>query len=383
MGFARTNPNAMKKRSAILLSIATLVCLLVTAGSWRHRHHIHAERVAAWNKVAREAFREALMVEVEKRGHIEVSAIEQYPESAKTLITPAPDFVTLEIEGCVKREFPIPRERYEHRLIEELNSMSLFSFLLEGYPLSLDTLNRNWDSLLLARKVAAQTYVRYTYTDFLEHDSVAYSRLPGKEQHADSLSSYYMGLRMEHEATGFIAYRAKPVSSGWWCSMVLLWGGMLLAAGCHKRLETWLQRTFVRHEVRVQEKIVEKEVVVEKQVLVERKVYVADVSASPVERYDLGDGVCFDATAQELRKGEEVVKLAPQVVLFLKQLLKAQGHCLTIEEIYLTMWKGDGSPEKLHSLISRLRKSLKGCSRLTVVYENGGTYRLCQTEETA
>lgn len=354
----------MKKKRIIPLSIAMLICLLATAGAWKHLHRIHAEQVAVWNEVARETFKKALIIEVEKLGNIEIPIFTYYPGGMRKLVTPVPDSATVEIDELGKKKFCIPREKYDNSLIKERSQAGLLGYLLEEYPLSLDTLNLHWDSLLLVHKVPAQTYIRYTYTDFWEHDSVAYSRLPDKKVYADSLLSYYMGGRVEHEATGFIAYRVNLVSAGWWCAMALLWGCLLAGAFYCNRLYRWLQRKFVRHEVTVQEKIVEKEV------------YVAKVDASPAERYDLGEGVCFDTKTQTLCKGEKATKLSPQIAILLKLFLKAKEHRLTTEEIYREIWNGRGTQEKLHTSIYRLRKTLEGVSSLSIRHEGNGVYRL-------
>ena len=350
----------------ITLSIAILLCIVITGGYSVTLYHDVQKRLSEWKVSARETLVEALQIEVRKRSDIPVDMLTVNPAKAQTFEENAPDSVTL-ISKYGKKTYAIPREKFAHSLVKERKKRMLLSVLLEKYPVSVDTLNQNWDSLLLAKKIAANTYIRYSITDLQEYTTTTYSRKYRQNLQADSLTPCYMGFRCEAEVTGFVLYRWWQMIDGWqWGLLVLPWIGLCIFMFAYRRIISFFK-----------EKFKEKEVVIhEKETIIEKEVHVTDVGAKTINIYRFEDGTNFDPVKRILRRGDKEKKVAPQITILLKLFLLSENLCLKEDEIYKEMWKGGGAPTQLSSLILRLRNTLKEISDITVIYDGNKTYQL-------
>ena len=350
----------------ITLSIAILLCIVITGGYSATLYHDVQKRLSEWKVSARETLVEALQIEVRKRSDIPVDMLTVNPAKAQTFEENAPDSVTL-ISKYGKKTYAIPREKFAHSLVKERKKRLLLSVLLEKYPVSVDTLNRNWDSLLLAKKIVADTYIRYSITDLQEYTTTTYSRKYRQNPQADSLTPCYMGYRCEVEAAGFVLYRWWQMIDGWqWGLLVLPWIGLCIFMFAYRRIISFFK-----------EKFKEKEVVIhEKETIIEKEVHVTDVRAKTIDIYRFEDGTNFDPVKRILRRGDKEKKVAPQITILLKLFLLSENLCLKEDEIYKEMWKGGGAPTQLSSLILRLRNTLKEISDITVIYDGNKTYQL-------
>ena len=350
----------------ITLSIAILLCIVITGGYSATLYHDVQKRLSEWKVSARETLVEALQIEVRKRSDIPVDMLTVNPAKAQTFEENAPDSVTL-ISKYGKKTYAIPREKFAHSLVKERKKRMLLSVLLEKYPVSVDTLNRNWDSLLLAKKIVADTYIRYSITDLQEYTTTTYSRKYRQNPQADSLTPCYMGFRCEAEVTGFVLYRWWQMIDGWqWGLLVLPWIGLCIFMFAYRRIISFFK-----------EKFKEKEVVIhEKETIIEKEVHVTDVRAKTINIYRFEDGTNFDPVKRILRRGDKEKKVAPQITILLKLFLLSENLCLKEDEIYKEMWKGGGAPTQLSSLILRLRNTLKEISDITVIYDGNKTYQL-------
>lgn len=162
------------KKSAVALSI--LVCILITGGYSVVLYRNAKEHLPEWNESVQESLVDALQIEIKKRGSILVDVITVNPAEMQTLEEPAPDSVTL-TSKYGEKTYKIPREKFKHSLVKERKKRILLSILLEDHPVSVDTLNCNWDSLLLEKKIIADTYIRYSITDLEEHTTTTYSNV--------------------------------------------------------------------------------------------------------------------------------------------------------------------------------------------------------------
>ena len=350
----------------ITLSIAILLCIVITGGYSATLYHDVQKRLSEWKVSARETLVEALQIEVRKRSDIPVDMLTVNPAKAQTFEENAPDSVTL-ISKYGKKTYAIPREKFAHSLVKERKKRMLLSVLLEKYPVSVDTLNRNWDSLLLAKKIVADTYIRYSITDLQEYTTTTYSRKYRQNPQADSLTPCYMGYRCEVEAAGFVLYRWWQMIDGWqWGLLVLPWIGLCIFMFAYRRIISFFK-----------EKFKEKEVVIhEKETIIEKEVHVTDVRAKTIDIYRFEDGTDFDPIKKILRNGDKEKKIAPQTSILLKLFLTSENQCLKEDEIYEAIWGGNYSPARLSTLLLRLRKTLEGISDITVVYDGNKTYQL-------
>lgn len=354
------------KQNIIALSIATFLCILITGGYSVTLYRDVQKQLPEWKESVREALVEALQIEVRKRGNIPVDVITVNSTEVQTLEEKVPDSVTL-ISKYGKKTYAIPREKFAHSLVKERKKRMLLSMLLEKHPVSVDTLNQNWDSLLLAKKIAANTYIRYSITDLQEYTTTTYSRKYRQNLQADSLTPCYMGFRCEAEVTGFVLYRWWQMIDGWqWGLLVLPWIGLCIFMFAYRRIVSFFK-----------EKFKEKEVVIhEKETIIEKEVHVTDVRAKTIDIYRFEDGTDFDPIKKILRNGDKEKKIAPQTSILLKLFLTSENQCLKEDEIYEAIWGGNYSPARLSTLLLRLRKTLEGISDITVVYDGNKTYQL-------
>ena len=354
------------KQNIIALSIATFFCILITGGYSVTLYRDVQKQLPEWKESVREALVEALQIEVRKRGNIPVDVITVNPTEVQTLEEKVPDSVTL-TSKYGRKTYQIPREKFANSLIKERRKRMLLSVLLEKHPVSVDTLNRNWDSLLLAKKIVADTYIRYSITDLQEYTTTTYSRKYRQNPQADSLTPCYMGYRCEVEAAGFVLYRWWQMIDGWqWGLLVLPWIGLCIFMFAYRRIVSFFK-----------EKFKEKEVVIhEKETIIEKEVHVTDVRAKTIDIYRFEDGTDFDPIKKILRNGDKEKKIAPQTSILLKLFLTSENQCLKEDEIYEAIWGGNYSPARLSTLLLRLRKTLEGISDITVVYDGNKTYQL-------
>lgn len=354
------------KQNIIALSIATFFCILITGGYSVTLYRDVQKQLPEWKESVREALVEALQIEVRKRGNIPVDVITVNSTEVQTLEEKVPDSVTL-ISKYGKKTYAIPREKFAHSLVKERKKRMLLSMLLEKHPVSVDTLNQNWDSLLLAKKIAANTYIRYSITDLQEYTTTTYSRKYRQNLQADSLTPCYMGFRCEAEVTGFVLYRWWQMIDGWqWGLLVLPWIGLCIFMFAYRRIVPFFKEEFKEKEV----------VIHEKETIIEKEVHVTDVRAKTIDIYRFEDGTSFDPVKRILRRGDKEKKVAPQITILLKLFLLSENLCLKEDEIYKEMWKGGGAPTQLSSLILRLRNTLKEISDITVIYDGNKTYQL-------
>lgn len=354
------------KQNIIALSIATFLCILITGGYSVTLYRDVQKQLPEWKESVREALVEALQIEVRKRGNIPVDVITVNSTEVQTLEEKVPDSVTL-ISKYGKKTYAIPREKFAHSLVKERKKRMLLSMLLEKHPVSVDTLNQNWDSLLLAKKIAANTYIRYSITDLQEYTTTTYSRKYRQNLQADSLTPCYMGFRCEAEVTGFVLYRWWQMIDGWqWGLLVLPWIGLCIFMFAYRRIVPFFKEEFKEKEV----------VIHEKETIIEKEVHVTDVRAKTIDIYRFEDGTSFDPVKRILRRGDKEKKVAPQITILLKLFLLSENLCLKEDEIYKEMWKGGGAPTQLSSLILRLRNTLKEISDITVIYDGNKTYQL-------
>lgn len=354
------------KQNIIALSIATFLCILITGGYSVTLYRDVQKQLPEWKESVREALVEALQIEVRKRGNIPVDVITVNSTEVQTLEEKVPDSVTL-ISKYGKKTYAIPREKFAHSLVKERKKRMLLSMLLEKHPVSVDTLNQNWDSLLLAKKIAANTYIRYSITDLQEYTTTTYSRKYRQNLQADSLTPCYMGFRCEAEVTGFVLYRWWQMIDGWqWGLLVLPWIGLCIFMFAYRRIVPFFKEEFKEKEV----------VIHEKETIIEKEVHVTDVRAKTIDIYRFEDGTDFDPIKKILRNGDKEKKIAPQTSILLKLFLTSENQCLKEDEIYEAIWGGNYSPARLSTLLLRLRKTLEGISDITVVYDGNKTYQL-------
>ena len=135
------------KRKIYILGTLALLCLLSTGYNAWTLYDAHQKQVTEWNEGAKAAFEEALWVEVNKRAEIPIRYASSGGHGMTTLKERIPDSVSvMTMEGF--RRYKINSDKYENSLIKETMRRGHLGFLIEKYPLSIDTLSIRWDSIL-------------------------------------------------------------------------------------------------------------------------------------------------------------------------------------------------------------------------------------------
>lgn len=359
-------------KRVIVITAGILCAVISVAYLYNLREDCFQERLR-WNAAAEKTFVEALNLEIRKRAETPVPMVSKNFVQKQKLEEPIPDSVTITSEYG-RRTYRIPRRKYDYSIVKRHEERGMLSVLFEEHPLSADTLNMLWDSLLVERQIPVTSQIRYSLTDLQEHVSVMSSKSPKKALQTDSLVSRYMGYRCEMEVTGFVVYDNRTVFGGaQWLGGLLPWliFGLLIAA--YDRLCACFNRWFVKKEV-----VVEKEIIIkEKEVVVDRVVRAVDEEAVHAKLYKLKEGVYFNSETNAVATDEAVLaNVAPQAAILLKAFFHAENQRLTEEEIRKVLWNDKGESFQLHMPLRRLRKVLEEFSDLEVHHEGGRKYRL-------
>ena len=347
------------KTKYYILGVLAVFCLLGTGYYAWTLYDACRKQVAEWNEVAKATFDEALWIEVDKKTSIPIYHASDGVDGMNVLKERIPDsvFVTTVI-GRIG--YKIDKTKFANSLIKEREKRIMLGTLLQKYPLEIDSLFVCWDSLLVRRQVPVQKQVRYIYTDWSLLNDTVWSDLGEMDSYSDSITVRYLGFRCEHELVGYVSCPLWMDSlSGVECIFMLLpwilWGLVLVF---YSSLEYLIQKKFIH------EKVVEKEV------------HVADVSIERAKIYQLPDGIIFDTLAGTLTQEEVISVLAPQSVNLLKLFLRSSDKRVSVEEIDLELWRGNGTKDQLRNAISRLRKDLKKVGSTLIIQNERGIYEL-------
>ena len=347
----------MKRKYYILGVLATL-CLLGTGYYAWTLYDAYRKQVVEWNEGAKAAFEEALWLEVNKRAEVPIYSYSSGEHGITTLKERIPDSVSvMTIEG--RRKYKIDRDRYENSLIKETRRRVRLSTLFSEESLSVDTLTSHWDSLLFEKQIPAKSKIRFIYTDLNLKNDTIYSSTDNSLRF-DSLTIRYLGFRCEYELLGYVSYSYWLLGVSFMNLFWILfpWVIFILLVIFYTPTEKLFRRKFVK------EKIVEKEI------------HVADVTMDKAKIYHLPDESLFDSFAGTITKGDLIHTLLPQSSLLLKLFLRKENHCLTTTEIEQGLWNGNGSTDKIHKAIQRLRIDLKKISPDLVIKNVNGNYEL-------
>lgn len=335
--------------------IFTTVCLCITIGYVAHLHRNYEAQKEAWNQVAAETFREALLKEVEWRSKIPYYQSFVGAGGVRPLKSQIPDSVIIVTSKYGRRVYWLEKERFKRQLLEGGSLNSGISYLIGEYPISVDTLHHRWDSLLNLPLIAT-TSIRYVMTDLAEQNDTTYAHREHFVFPKDSALVWYLGYRCEAEFVGCVHY-----PSLWGACSPLNWALLLLPF----LLLAFILIYYPKISAAIRRRFIKKEIV-----------HVADAPLERAKVYQLPDGMLFDVMAHSIRKGNEAFHLSPQSVNLLKLLLRSPERKVTIEGINQELWNGKASKGKIEVAISRFRSDIKKASpNLTLDYSNG-TFQL-------
>lgn len=347
------------KRKIYILGLLAALCLLGTGYYAWTLYDAHCQQVAEWNEGAKTAFEDALWMEVNKRA--DIPNYHSYSNRGKesTLNEDLPDSVSV-TTSMGRKAFKVNRSKYENSLIKEREKRVKFGILLLQYPLSLETIKMNWDSLLLNRQIVSRSQLRYVYTDWFEQNDTVSTGLEWDKSLLDSLTVRYMGIRFEHEVTAYISYPHWLSSFSWQNGYVYLvpWLLLVLLYFFYPHLEAFVRRKLVREKV------------------VEKKAHLVNVKMEKAQAFEFPDGTIFNAFACTLEKDGLQQHLQPQSVSLLKLFLRDKNHQLTSDDICIKLWGDVTLTDRLYSAIRRLRNDLKKVNSELFIESSYGVYEL-------
>ena len=346
------------KRKTIILGVLAILCIFWMGGYGLRLYGEYLDKKMAWNEEAKASFEDALWIEVDKRSEIPIYSSSLPQEGMVTLKQMIPDSVSVMTKEGFRR-YKIERYKYDRSLIQDTHKRSFLATLLAEYPLSIDTLGMNWDSLLVDKQIPLSAKIRYVLTDLQLQNDTTYFATDSKLRF-DSLSVNYMGFRCEHELAAFVSYPhwLSVLDTSDWCFWFLPWGVLGLLAAFYVPLEKFFHRKFV--EVKI----------------VEKEIHVADVAIDEAKVYQLPDGSLFDSFTGTLTKGNLSKQLPPQSGILLKLFLRKENNRLSASEIEQKLWNGQSTTDQLHKAIQRLRADLKKVSSEVVIKNVSGDYEL-------
>ena len=346
----------MKKRIYIL-GVLVALCFLGTGYYACSLHEDYRKQVLVWNEEAKDTFEEALWMEVNKRSGIPIYHSSSGEHGMITLNTRVLDSVSVMTnEGF--RKYKMDIDKFDNSLIKESIGRSNLGVLLEIHPLSVDTLNICWDSLLQTKHITMQSQIRYVYTDLDLRNDTVFSVVDRELVGLDSLTVKYLGFRCEHELTAYVSSPNWLLSLAYSDWFVLLFPWLLLiwlVVGWSK-LETWMKRKFTHEKV--------------------KDIHMVDVTMDEVGIFKLPDGTLFNSFVGSVCKDGVEQHLQPQSTLLLKLLLTKSDYKLTTEEISMELWHEKREKQKLYSAVQRLRSDLKNVNSKLIISCTNGVYEL-------
>ena len=351
---------AMKTKYYIL-GVLAVFCLLGTGYYVWMLYDAYPKQVAEWNEGAKDAFEEALWIEVNKRAEVPIFHYSFEEEGMTTLKEKIPD--TIFVTSYLGRVgYRIERTRFENSLIKERKKRANISTLFDKYPLLIDTLFVHWNSALSEKRIPVKNQLRYVYTDLELHNDTVYSLVNEQLFGLDSLTVKYLGFRCEHEVVAYVSYSywLFGLSIGDYCILLLPWMLLILLFVCYPKLESLARRKIIHEKV----------------VVVEKEIHVVDVQMNKVGIFNLPDGTVFDSFMGTLTKDGVQQRLQPQSVSLLKLFLRKEDRQVTSEEISMKLWGDTGYADRLRSAISRLRNDLKAVKSELFVSCSYGVYEL-------
>lgn len=339
----------------ILHIIISCICAGITIHNLTVLNADYAAQKEEWNQMAAETFREALLQELEWRSEIPFYSSRGGYGGVRPLRPQIPDSVVVVTKEFGWRVYRLQKERFKRQLLESGELNFGISYLIREYPISVDTLHHRWDSLLNLPLKAA-TSIRFVMTDLAERNDTTYAHKEHFTFPKDSALVWYLGYRCEAEFVGSVRYPEvwttwHPVTWGW---LLLPWMVGMLFLLCYKKVWTFIKRKFTKKQI----------------------VHVADAQIADAKIYQLGDGVVYDVLSRTIQKGSAVSKLAPQSGTLFLLFLRTPEHRVTVDEIDQRLWNGQGSKERLHSTVRRLRNELKSAPIELSIEYLGDAYQL-------
>ena len=347
------------KTKTFIFVLLTILCSLYTGYNTWTLYDGYRKQVSVWNEEAKDAFEEALWMEVGKRSEIPIYHASVTGGEEVILSEEIPDSVYVTtLMG--RKGYHLERYKYDNSLIKDRERRIRIGVLLLEYPLSLEDIFKYWDRLLSIKQIPINRQIRYVYTDLELQSDTMYSNNIHLESHMDSLTVKYLGFRCEHELTAYAAYPHWMFDFLGRNSLFLLfpWFLLIWLAVYWTKLKVWVKGRFT-HEI-----------------VKEKDIHVVDVAMDEAGIFKLPDGTIFNSFVASVCKDGVEQHLQPQSALLLKLLLTKSNYKVTSEEISMELWHETREKQKLYSAVQRLRNDLRAVGSEVIISCTNGIYEL-------
>lgn len=337
--------------AAFLLIAAVVVTTVV--------HSRHREQKEYWKEVAVLPLRQIIIDEMITRG---ANRVPVYSPGASTQKPTDSVTITATSQYGTKR-FHITRKQQLHNISDFIMERIAYSSTLDSLPLNADTLNRRWNRELALQGFRGKTITRVSSTDWWEDCTTAYSPGTALLPKSDSIALYYLGCLSEVEVTGYMYYPLQATLTSTFIMTILSICTPLFVLVVF--LPAWVRS--IRHKQKGKE-----------------IVYVPVQTVKQTDEtppYQIDQQLLFDANSQLLTWRESPIKLTKSQTQLLQYFLEAENFRLTSNQIMELMWQnGSGTPDKLYTNVSRLKKQFPADCGWTIVNETT-VYRLTKTSK--
>lgn len=248
--------------------------------------------------------------------------------------------------GLGKREYKLDPMKHYLNMTSNTNLSALHRYVFEHDLIVPDTINAEWKLHLMGKNI--QNTLRVSVTD--KEDKTISNLTSDCQWYNDSKAVFenYIRYHCEIEIVRFLNYsiwRLIELSGFMYFVLYIafIWGSM--------------KTVFIINEkVNPTPKI--------------------ETKQTSIQSYCLKDDIIFHAGQKRISINGEEKKMTPQVCLLLKLFLNAPNYALTDDEIFSRLWPDkSGTPERLHQVITRLRRLLSDSS-ICIERHGNSSYQL-------
>ncbi len=309
-------------------------------------------QVPALHRTASEALRAVLQEEVAKRENLVPNFFAGDMGSTNLTENEFPVEVTFTLPTG-RKVYEVTCEEHVHNIDSFPQVRSFHSYLLQKYPLSIDTLGAEWNRKLREAGFGGKVFLRMCALDVetgkestvCTGDSVALVK-------AETPVYWTIGYACEVRLTGFLSYQ-------WWqlCSWTTMaWSFVFFVF--FLLLQLWgIRRKFAGNKLALGKDGQPSVAAVPLQDSV-------SLSSSVIR---LEDGTCFHKDQLLLRKGDREDSLTPLLAELLGLLIEAQGNAVSAGYLMEKLWhRKDEDYTPLYKAVCRLKEKLEAVSSLTI-----------------
>lgn len=334
-----------------LLIVCTVMVGIISAvliGCFRFNY-----RMKEYEEQARSKFIKVLENEVRKREVLSGELLSNRTKKVLSETEKVNDTVIVNISGLGKLKYTIPPERQIYNIENSPECRVQQSYVFMRSPLVADNVWCAWRDSMPTPRLELSVRIGITDWESNEHFSIAGDTI--HQADSDSLFSYYIGMRSEVMATGYVRYCwYRMFTSSDWILVISL--GIFF---CGIFLMIAYQFSILYRRLLPSKKQ-------------ENQISQSQCNSQSSDKnhivYQLPSGFSFNSQFNLLSGTKGSIKLTPQTALLLRVFLGMEHYQIGKRVLIERMWSDhSGTNQRLHSAISRLRTALKACGNADIL----------------